>query len=84
MGGRTSGSGNAAWRATMAQWQGWAGRPQCQAIANSTGQRCKRITIKNWHRCWMHGGAMVLSRRGLYRRKLRHAAWTKGASQDGS
>lgn len=83
MGGRTSGSGNAAWRASRAQTQGWAGRRQCEAIRKN-GLRCKRVAIKNWHRCWMHGGAMVLSRRGLYRRKLRHAAWSQGTPQGGS
>lgn len=80
---REGGSGNAAWRASRAQTQGSAGRQRCTRIKRD-GTQCKGYAIRNWNRCFMHGGAAVLAKRGLYRRKLRHGSWTEAAPQSGS
>jgi len=67
--------GNAAWRAAAMQCKlrpGNIGRKQCNYIKRN-GIKCKALAIRNWHRCFMHGGAAVLARRGLYvARRHRH------------
>ena len=49
-------------------------RKRCTVIRKD-GTRCNGIAVKNFSRCFHHGGSGVLARRGLYRRKLRHFAW---------
>jgi hypothetical protein len=37
--------------------------------------------VKNFDRCFQHGGSGVLARRGLYRKKLRYLAWSEPRAQ---
>jgi hypothetical protein len=69
--------GNAGWRASRAATRclpGNSNKRRCSAT-KSNGLPCNAIAIRNWHKCFMHGGAATLTRRGLYKKKLRKA-WT--------
>ena len=76
--GRTAGSGNVAWKASRMMTRckkGNSNRKRC-AVIRKDGSRCNGIAVKNFGRCFHHGGSGVLARRGLYRRKLRYRHWT--------
>lgn len=81
---RIGGSGNVRWKAGLLKRRfkkGMVGVKQCTAIKRD-GTKCKAVAIKNWHRCFAHGGARVLVRRGLYiSRKVRYARWTEESTQ---
>ena len=64
MGGRTSGSGNAAWRASRAQSAGLVRCRRCKVIKRD-GQRCKAPAVRGLQVCRMHGGQLVLWRRRI-------------------
>jgi hypothetical protein len=80
---RAGGSGNARWKAAVIAGRFQKGNPhlkRCTAVKRN-GERCKAVAIRNWHRCFAHGGAFVLMRRGLYiSRRVRHGNWTERES----
>jgi hypothetical protein len=74
---RSAGSGNLAWKASRIMTRcrkGNVNRKRC-TVVRKDGTRCNGIAVKNFSRCFHHGGSGVLARRGLYRRKLRNFAW---------
>ena len=81
MGGRTSGSGNAAWRASRAMTAGLVRCRRCAAIKKD-GQRCRAQAIRGWHRCRMHGGQMVIGRRKqAAAQKLKHGRFSQRSTR---
>jgi hypothetical protein len=50
-------------------------------VIRKDGTRCNGIAVKNFDRCFHHGGSGVLARRGLYRKKLRYLAWSEPRAQ---
>jgi hypothetical protein len=96
MGGKTSGSGNAAWRAAVTKTRfrrGHAGLRKCQAEKRSGGP-CGKIAVRGLTVCYTHGGALVLLKRQRAKAKANGNAWTReierrykparqGESQDG-
>lgn len=75
--GRGAGSGNAAWKASRMMTRcrkGNVNRRRCNVVRRD-GTNCNGIAVKNFGRCFHHGGSGVLARRGLYRRKLKHLVW---------
>ena len=74
MGGKTGGSGNAAWRASRVKSafrRGRTNRRLCEATARCTGQRCRNIALKGVPTCLKHGG------RGLQKIKKNREALHK-------
>ena len=77
------GSGNAAWKASRrmtATKPGNVNRKRC-SVVRKDGSRCNGIAVKNFDRCFHHGGSGVLARRGLYKPKLRYRRWTASKSE---
>jgi hypothetical protein len=80
---RSPGSGNAAWKASRIMTRckpGNVNRKTCSVIRRD-GSKCHAIAVKNFERCFHHGGSGVLARRGLYRPKLRYLAWSEPRAQ---
>jgi hypothetical protein len=78
MGGKTAGSGNAAWRAARVRsafQPGHRNRRKCTAIARCTGQQCRNIAMKGVPVCLKHGGRglQVIKRN----REAKHAAFRR-------
>ena len=76
MGGKTPGSGNAAWKASRMQSgfkRGRANRRLCEAIARCTGQRCRNVALKGVPTCLKHGGRGLQIIRKI--RKAKYAAY---------
>lgn len=83
MGGKRPQEGNIAWKMSHVphQRRKGDGRGNCSAI-KSDGSPCLSLAIKGWHRCYHHGGMVVLAKRKLQgKRKLKHAAWTAAKEQ---
>ena len=81
--GRSAGSGNLAWKASRlmtATKPGNINRKRC-VVVRKDGSRCNGIAVRNFNRCFHHGGSGVLARRGLYRKKLRYRAWTASQAE---
>jgi hypothetical protein len=58
---KTSGSGNAAWRAAMAKTQikrGAVNRRICNAIARHSGKPCGKLALRGVTQCQWHAGRL--------------------------
>jgi len=58
---KTSGSGNAAWKAAMAKTQikrGAINRRICNAIARHSGKRCGKLALRGVTQCQYHAGRL--------------------------
>jgi len=58
---KTSGSGNAAWRAAMAKTQikrGAVNRRICNAIARHSGKQCGKLALRGVTQCQWHAGRL--------------------------
>jgi hypothetical protein len=58
---KTSGSGNASWRAAMAKTQikrGAINRRICNAIARHSGKRCGKLALRGVTQCQYHAGRL--------------------------
>jgi hypothetical protein len=68
---RSAGSGNLRWRTSRILTQckkGNRNRKRCVVIRKN-GTRCNGIAVKNFDRCFHHGGSGVLAKRRLYTAK---------------
>ena len=81
---RVGGSGNLRWKVALMRGRfrkNGGPHKRCTAVKKD-GSKCRGVAIKNWHRCFMHGGARVLVRRGLYiSKRVRHARFTESRTQ---